>query len=118
MDSAVGEISSTASAQPSVEPRASPPNARPVPAINCRRVGILARALEFFRSFIIVLQDFCVQPSPHKSTAPKYVQDNLFLERVIPFEAYFCAWTKRRPHTLPRWSPRRSQEKHHYQRPQ
>src|SRR6266403_247741 len=101
MDSAVCEISSTASAQPSVEPRASPPNARPVPAINCRRVGILARALEFFRSFIIVLQDFCVQPSPHKSTAPKYVQDNLFLERVIPFEAYFRAWTKGGPMPYP-----------------
>src|ERR1700674_1174970 len=113
MDSAVREISSSAPAEASVEPMASPQNATATPAINCRRVGRFTSTLEFFFSLIIVLQIFCVQPSSHKSTARKYVQDNLFLEKAIWFGAYFCAWIKRRPHALPHRSPRSRQEKHH-----
>ena len=37
----------------------------------------------------------------HQSIPPKYVQDNLFLEKVISFEAYFCAWTKGGPIPYP-----------------
>src|SRR6267378_2446629 len=82
MDSAVREIPSSAPAQTSVEPRASPPNEIATPAINCRRVGSVASAARLFLSLIIVLPGFCFQPSPHESTARKYVQDNISLAGV------------------------------------
>src|SRR2546430_14882930 len=82
MDSAVREIPSSAPAQASVAPRASPPNEIATPAINCRRVGPVASAARLFLSLIIVLPSFCFQPSPHESTARKYVQDNISLAAV------------------------------------
>src|SRR6267143_3537071 len=82
MDSAVREIPSSAPAQASVEPRASPPNEIATPAINCRRVGPVASAARLFLSLIIVLPGFCFQLSPHESTARKYVQANISLAAV------------------------------------
>src|SRR5713101_2693679 len=85
MDSAVREISSSAPAQASVEPRASPPNAIATPAIACRRVGPLASASRFVLSLIIiiiVLPNSCVHLPSHNSTTRKYVQDNISLGGV------------------------------------
>src|SRR5713101_7241226 len=85
MDSAVREISSSAPAQASVEPRASPPNAIATPAIACRRVGPLASASRFVLSLIIiiiVLPNSCVHLHSHNSTTRKYVQDNISLGGV------------------------------------
>src|SRR6266550_1675267 len=82
MDSAVREIPSSAPAQAPVEPRASRTNEIANPAINCRRECPVASAARLFLLLIIVLPGFCVQPSPHKSTARKYVQDNISLTDV------------------------------------
>src|SRR6266849_1443593 len=83
MDSAVREISSSAPAQTSVEPRASPPNAIATPAIACRRVGPLASPSRFVLSLIIiVLPNSCVHLPSHNSTTRKYVQDNISLGGV------------------------------------
>jgi hypothetical protein len=47
--------------------------------INCRRVGVLTKAIELFLSFIIFLRSFCATAT-HLTTPSKYVQDNLFVD--------------------------------------
>src|SRR5271157_2237617 len=89
MASAVREISSSAAAQDSLDPTASPPSAAATPTIACRRVVPLPCASRCNLSRILVLPSICVPSPPHESTSPKYVQDNISLGRCAPFKAYF-----------------------------
>src|SRR5207302_4679779 len=98
------------------EPAARLPNAMATPPITCRRVGLFPSAVGFFLSLIIALPDSYVQPSRHKSTLPKYVQDNVFLEREILSEAYFNPSEMRRTYALSRWSPHRGKREDYPER--